>query len=365
MDQSQFEDRLAGVILGTAVGDALGLPCENLSPRRRRKLFPGPVGHRFLLGHGMVSDDTEHTLFVGQALLKHPDDVAAFQRDLGRRFRNWFLALPAGLGKATLRSCIKLCLGWPPSHSGVRSAGNGAAMRAALLGVYFHDRADDLERFVRAASEITHRDPRAIVGALAVAHVAAYAVGCVSTHQELPDDLLGASRRTLLEKLAALAMDDSEWQRLVEAIGQAAEESKSVREFACDLGLERGVTGYVYHTVPVAVYAWLHHFGDFGATIEAVLDCGGDTDTVGAIAGALAGATCGASGIPREWIDSIWEWPRSVNVLREVACRLAEQKQGSDSHSPVSYFWPAVFPRNLFFLAIVLLHGLRRLAPPY
>ncbi len=40
------------------------------------------------------------------------------------------------------------------------------------------------------------------------------------------------------------------------------------------------------------------HDGNFPATIEAVLDCGGDTDTVGAIAGSLAGATCGASGIP-------------------------------------------------------------------
>jgi ADP-ribosylglycohydrolase len=54
---------------------------------------------------------------------------------------------------------------------------------------------------------------------------------------------------------------------------------------------------YVYHTVPVAVYAWLRHYGDFRATVEAALDCGGDTDTVGATAGTLAGATVGAAGI--------------------------------------------------------------------
>jgi hypothetical protein len=31
----------------------------------------------------------------------------------------------------------------------------------------------------------------------------------------------------------------------------------------------------------------------------------------------------------------------------------------------VRYFWPAVIPRNLILLLVVLLHGLRRLLPPY
>ena len=55
-------DQIAGVILGTAVGDALGLPREGLSRRRAGKLFGDPpLGHHFLFGRGMVSDDTEHT----------------------------------------------------------------------------------------------------------------------------------------------------------------------------------------------------------------------------------------------------------------------------------------------------------------
>ncbi|MHB0961086.1 MAG: ADP-ribosylglycohydrolase family protein [Pirellulaceae bacterium] len=62
-------DRLLGILLGTAVGDALGLPAEGLGPGRCRRLFPGPWRHRFLLGRGMVTDDTEHTLFVAESLL--------------------------------------------------------------------------------------------------------------------------------------------------------------------------------------------------------------------------------------------------------------------------------------------------------
>ena len=125
------------------------------------------------------------------------------------------------------------------------------------------------------------------------------------------------------------------------------------------------MTGYVYHTVPVAVYAWLRHYGDFRSTVEAVLECGGDTDTVGAIAGALAGATVGGSGIPGPWSDGIADWPRSVPLLSRVADRLSRQRPGGPPVGPVPYCWPAVLPRNLLFLAVVLFHGFRRLAPPY
>jgi ADP-ribosyl-[dinitrogen reductase] hydrolase len=138
-----------------------------------------------------------------------------------------------------------------------------------------------------------------------------------------------------------------------------------VGEFAVALGLEQGVSGYIYHTVPVAIYAWLRHYGDFRAAVEAALDCGGDTDTVGAITGALAGATVGASGIPEPWLRGMIDWPRSVQLLRLVADRLGEQLAKGSPLGEVSYFWPAVLPRNLCFLLVVLLHGLRRLAPPY
>ena len=362
MSEKVLEDRLAGVLLGTAVGDAIGLPFENISPRRLKKLFPGPLRHHLFFGRGMISDDTEQTLFVGQSLLANARNVELFQRDLGGRLRNWFLALPAGLGKATLRSCLKLCVGWPPARSGVWSAGNGAAMRSALIGAYFYDQPEELENFVRAASVITHRDPRATVGALAVAHAAARGVREAMATRDMS---AGDSPDGLLAAWAAIASDDSEWQQAIETIRTGLIGRSSVMEFAAELGLGRGVSGYVYHTVPVALYAALRHRGSYSDTIEAVMACGGDTDTVGAIAGAIAGSMCGREGIPGEWIESIWDWPRSTRVLREVARRLARQKLDTEAQTPVSYFWPAVFPRNLFFLAIVLLHGFRRLAPPY
>jgi ADP-ribosyl-[dinitrogen reductase] hydrolase len=97
-----------------------------------------------------------------------------------------------------------------------------------------------------------------------------------------------------------------------------------------------------------------------GAAIEAVVALGGDADTTGAIVGALVGATTGSSGIPPEWLAGMWEWPRSVRWMRRLAERLA-----ADGSSPLPLLWPGLILRNTLFLAVVLLHGLRRLLPPY
>src|SRR5207247_666335 len=116
---------------GTAVGDAIGLPYEGLTGRRAAKMFGPPNRQRFFFGRGMVSDDTEHTCIVAQALIEANSDLNAFQRSLARRMRLWLLGVPAGIGIATLRSIIRLWVGISPERSGVFSAGNGPAMRAA------------------------------------------------------------------------------------------------------------------------------------------------------------------------------------------------------------------------------------------
>ena len=62
----------------------------------------------------MMSDDTEHTFMVAQALLEFATMTSpAFQRALARRLRWWLASLPAGVGFATLRAILKLWLGVP------------------------------------------------------------------------------------------------------------------------------------------------------------------------------------------------------------------------------------------------------------
>jgi len=348
-------DRLAGILMGTAVSDALGLPCEEISRQRAKRLLPGKLRHRLLFGRGMVSDDTEHTFMVAQSLLDESDDAARFAKKLAWRLRWWFLRLSAGVGMATARACLKLWCGCSPRQSGVFSAGNGAAMRAAIFGGVFAD-AQQRAAFVEVSTRLTHTDPKALTGALAVANLAALM---------MPRDKTPPPMEVILQTLLDPAANDREWRGQVEQMRQSWQAELSVPCFADCLGLQKGVSGYVYHTVPVAIYAWYRHFGDFRATLESVIDCGGDTDTVAAIAGALAGASCGAAGIPSEWADGIFDAPINVALLRKVAARLSQLTQTRQSPGPAPYCWPLTVPRNLFFLLVVLWHGFRRLAPPY
>lgn len=346
-----------GLLLGAAVGDALGLPLEGLAPQRAHRLFPGRPRHRLLFGRGMISDDTEHTLFVAQSLIAHPLSPERFQRRLAWCLRGWFFALPAGVGLATARACLRLWIGIRPAHSGVFSAGNGPAMRAAPIGSCLARRPDLMEAYLTASTRLTHTDPRALVGARAVAALAAW---CRRTR--------APQRPTVVEFydcLRAAGPTDTAWQDCVQAMREAQEHNREVEAFAAALGQARGVSGYMYHTVPVAAYSWYRHWGDFEATLTAILRCGGDTDTVGAIAGALAGAVVGETGIPRDWVAGVADWPRSVALLRRVADRLAATAESEQTEKPVPYCWPGLIPRNVLFWAVVLGHGFRRLAPPY
>jgi ADP-ribosyl-[dinitrogen reductase] hydrolase len=109
------QSAIVGSILGTAVGDAIGLPYEGMSKRRGLRMLGEPIKHRFFFGHGMGSDDTEHTCIVAQALIASGGNLDKFARQLAWRFRWWLLRVPAGIGQATLKATLKLWCGFPPA----------------------------------------------------------------------------------------------------------------------------------------------------------------------------------------------------------------------------------------------------------
>jgi ADP-ribosylglycohydrolase len=340
MSSARSVDSVRGCLLGLAVGDAIGLPYEGLSRRRISRLTHGrPLRHRFARGRGMFSDDTEHACMALQALLAAGDDPEEFGRTLARKLRWWVAALPAGIGWATLRATLKLWLGWNPGRSGVRSAGNGACMRAPVIGVWADP--NELEHLVAASTRITHTDPRAMEGALVVARAAA-----VSPATPACDVLPRLLRGVTGEELRAA----------LEAAAASLAAGASPAEFADRMGWHAGVNGYVNRSVPAALYCWLREAGDFRAAVEAAVRLGGDTDTTAAITGGLAGARLGAAAIPADWLAGLCDWPRSRAWLE----RLAESTAGE-----VPLFWPAVPWRNGMFTVMVLFHAVRRMLPPY
>ncbi len=335
---------MLGSLLGTAVGDALGLPYEGV-PRRRVAAF-GTVRHRFCFGRGMFSDDTEHTLMLAASIISHRQDPAAMQRAFARRLRWWLVALPAGVGLSTAKAIVRLWLEFPAARGGVASAGNGAAMRSAVVGVAYKDDSGNRHAMALAACRVTHTDPRAEESAILVAEAAGLAANAIATEEVV----------SVLEALVT----SEEMKTRFAALKVALAAKVTVSDYAARIGCERGVSGFAPNTVAVALFAWLRHRGQFEPALRSVIECGGDTDTISAITGGICGAETGEQGIPPEWLNGICDWPRSVQHLRDVAAALE-----SGATTVPRLFWPAILPRNVFFLAVVLLHGFRRLLPPY
>ncbi len=291
---------------------------------------------------------------VAQSLIGSAGEAESFLGEFSRRLRWWFLRLPGGVGFGTLRACVKLWLGVSPERSGVNSAGNGPAMRSALLGLFAHSR-EHMEALVKVSTRITHSDPRAEVGAAVIAGLARM-IGDADSKTLTAHDIT----REVIERVKDQALRER-LQHAIEAVDRNSDTSVYVQE----AGLESGVSGFVNHTVPSAVYCWFKHQGDFRSAVEAAVMLGGDTDTVAAITGALAGAQVGKQGIPGEWVNGISEWPCTIRWMDASAQRLADVCESGENDSPPELSPIKLFLRNIVFIAIVLIHGLRRLLPPY
>lgn len=347
-----MNEALLGALWGSAVGDALGLPYEGLTPKRAERLLGAPDRHRFLLGRGMISDDTEHLTMTAQALCASPASPEEFAWHLAWKLRWWLACVPAGIGLATLRAILKLWIGWPLQSSGVQSAGNGPAMRSTLLGAGTED-LPSLRNWVLASTRLTHTDPKAFYGALAVA-VAAW---CARRQRNDYESFHRAFQEGLGESVPA------DFAQLLHKLKTSLETGEDTKAFARALGLQEGVTGYMYHTVPVVLHAWLSQGRDYAQAISSIIACGKDTDSTAAILGAILGSGLGSEGIPARWLAPLWEWPRSLDWMKRLGRSTAQALEMKTAQPYPRVNALLVLPRNAIFLGAVFLHALRRLRP--
>lgn len=334
MTPTLMKNALYGSLLGGAVGDAYGLPFEGISPNRLAKLFTQDNRYHLIpfINGAMVSDDTEHAVMTVQAFIASGGDVDKFRKSLKWRLVVWLLALPAGIGMATGRAIFKIMLGL--NNTGVYSAGNGVAMRASVLGVLCAD-LTQLKAFIHVSTVMTHTDPKAEQGALAVALLAW--IECYHS-----DWSVAQSREFLAEHLV---------------------DKELLAKIATSTTYPKGITGYIYDTVPAVVQAWQRYREQPIDGLNFLIAQGGDTDTVGAIFGGIVGVRHGERMF--EQIGGTWCEP----VLRpswfaKLAIQAEQVKQG-EKIKPMGFAGLRTIFRNMVFLIIVLLHGFRRLLPPY
>lgn len=279
---------MSNVLLGTAVGDALGVPFEKKLVNNEDlvnwdgKTFLGSEHHKLL--PGQYSDDTQMSLMVAESLLDNkgfnPDDLSA-------RYVDWMASGRArGWGKTTLMAIQNLQSGKHWSESGIAgSEGNGTAMRAAPFGVYFRNDLHSLIAICKIDSAITHASPDAEAGSIAIALAAYYAVNnqvgkpadlIDNICQHLPDSKV----RNTIYSLDALV--SSEYITPVQALSVL------------------GTKANVRETVPAALYCFMR-FDTYYEAVLAAIKAGGDTDTTAAIVGALFGARDGIKAIDKSF----------------------------------------------------------------
>jgi ADP-ribosylglycohydrolase len=307
------EDRFAGCLIGQCVGDAVGFMVEGSSPEMCRRYADAVLlaghpyqGRRSGFAFGQYSDDSQLARELIESCLERSGfDPADYARRIAAIFTEGRIVGP---GWSTAQAAARLAEGvsWERSGTPAPSAGNGSAMRAAPIGLMFHD---DPEALVAAAHDqgrITHADPRCSAGAVAIAGAVALV---------LREGLAGKALEpaVLLDVLANWA---ARFDRgVADALRQLVAILPLAPEAAVGAIIEAGqpdfrdppagIHPFVTTSVLWSLYAFLRSPGDYIRVIHTAVAVGGDVDTTAAMAGAIAGARNGLGAIPAALIEPL------------------------------------------------------------
>jgi ADP-ribosylglycohydrolase len=311
--------RAEGALLGLAVGDALGMPTQGLSPAAIRaaygavdRLLPAALDHPIAAGlpAGSVTDDTEQALLVAEALLDGRGRVDP--ADLADRLAAWEERMRARgsldlLGPSTKAAIAAVQRGVPPAEAGRAGTTNGAAMRIAPVGIAAGP--DDLPALVERVAEaclVTHDTSVAVAGASAVAAAVSAGVSGAATE----DAVAIAVEAARLGAAAAPWVAGADVGTRIRLAVELAERTPQ-EDLPAAIAAVVGTGLATQESVPAAFAVVAAHPADPWAACTTAASLGGDTDTIAAMAGAIGGAVHGASGFPNEAVATV----RAVNDL--------------------------------------------------
>ena len=301
--------RAYGAFAGLALGDALGMPTQAMSPEQIRAVYgrvtglvDGDASQPYAPGMpaGSVTDDTEQALLIASLLVRGGGSssgrVALDAGDFSHALLAWEDSMIERgsldlLGPSTKAALERVRAGDDPLAVGGLGTTNGAAMRVTPIGIAVSTA--DPEVFADAvwsSCQVTHATRQGFQSAALVAAAVSLALDwpeasasdmttllwkAVSYVESLPErgawtpdpDVVAATRRAM--QLVANPAS-SPLECLVEQIGTSVASA---------------------HAIPMA-FALLARDPSPRALLDAA-NLGGDTDTIGAIAGAILGSMLG------------------------------------------------------------------------
>ncbi|MBW2638003.1 MAG: ADP-ribosylglycohydrolase family protein, partial [Deltaproteobacteria bacterium] len=297
--------KFLGCMIGSALGDAIG---EIAFVHFREKSL-----NDFLEGGEplIYTDDTAMALGIAESLVRKK---RIDQRDLGNTFRRNFENEPwrgYGSGPPVIFSMVKKTgISYVEAakslFGGRGSIGNGAAMRIAPVGLFYHS-SRNLYESARLSAEVTHAHPLGIDGAAIQAAAVAEAVNLnaarIFPKEKFIGRLIDMARTDVMKEKMAVVRD------LVNDNGSPEEAAHSI-----------GRTVAVYESMPFAVYSFMRNSESFEKCIFCAVLHGGDRDTLGAMAGAISGAYLGIDAIPLVWKKKL----ENLDFIEKLAAELAE-----------------------------------------
>jgi ADP-ribosyl-[dinitrogen reductase] hydrolase len=288
-------DRSTGALLGLAVGDALGAPFEGLERDTYPRASEYAAGGVHDIERGARTDDTAMAICLAESLLAHG---GIDERDLLERFLRWFRFGENAHGgtaigvsektRATLETFERSRR--IDAAAAVDSAGNGAIMRLAPVAIYFRNSAAEACRSAVRQARVTHTARAALAAAELLADLL-----IVALRTGDPDAVLRAVTKTAHPDLIGIRDHRGKARQQISSAPRAID------------------------TLEAALWC-LHRAGDFEGTLVEAANLGGDSDTIGAVAGQLVCAIFGAAAIPPKWLDALFWRVR----LAELARRLYE-----------------------------------------
>lgn len=309
---NKLMQRASGVLVGLAIGDALGMPTQLLSRQKVAELFPtfsgfyaGPPENEIGAGQpaGSVTDDTQQMLIVARLLIEGKGhlDNQRFVEELLAWAREAEINGTEQLGPSSRRALEAIQQGQSIELAGRRGDTNGAAMRIAPVGIILPP--EPLEQLIDRVEEVcrpTHFTGLGIAGASAVAAAISAGIGGASFSEML---VLARRAAWIGQQRGHYAAGASIAQRLawaIDLIDQLDEES--ALDAISDL-VGTGVS--MQEAVPAAFALAARWPADPWRACLAAAYLGGDSDTIAALTGAILGACCGVAAFPAKAITTV------------------------------------------------------------
>lgn len=338
----KYQDRARGMLLGLAVGDALGAPVEFLPDPS--DVYIEEMGDKIAHFHknyrapeGVWTDDTEMALCIADSLLVNKgydsyDIMRRFQawKDEGYRAYDDKPACDVGVQTAhAINEFANYPIIWKDTPK-IDSAGNGAIMRLAPIiiantfpgkkyptlqdgfkkGNLVIDPEDDNGEFIDL-KDITPTLDMAVLSCrethnsiAAEATTALFATTLYCALHGLPKNHIASycSRWIMNEEYDQFYLENFD-----KLVGRALDPNAKLQ----NLG------GYIVDTFAISLWG-LMHFDNFKDGMMAVIRLGGDTDTNAACYGQLAGAYYGYEAIPEGWRKNVYLANELVKIADEL-----------------------------------------------